>query len=936
VTRDQSPDLEQALAECLAAVELEGSAAIDRACRDHPHLADELRRRIDLLIGSGLVELDQGEMPLPERLGDYRPEERLGEGAMGVVVRARHVHTGREVALKWIRPEQLLFPEVRARFQREVRMGARLRHPGIVAVLDVGEHQGVPWFAMEWIAGTSLRELLDRLRGEGTPAHAVDTSLLPGQVEALAAARGNRGDPVPWTPPPTWAEFALGLVRDLARALAYAHGRGVLHRDVKPSNVLLGTDGRVHLSDLGLATHSGENSLTRGGAAVGSVPYMPPEVLSGAPADIRADVYGLGALLFECLTLHRPFEADSQADLVRQVLTGDPPRLGNHWPRVRPDLEAVVGRALERDPERRYATASELLEDLEALAAGRPTRARPLGPLARLGREVQRRPARALAVGLGLALLLGLPSAVAVTQARARGELERSNAALGQALEGERRERERADANLERAAGAVDLLLRETADVLLEDVPAMQQVKAVLLQRAAAVLDQLAPEEAGSPRAALQLAEIGLSRAVVHTESGEPAAAALELDRVDRVLDQCADCAAADPERTRLDRARSARWRARLLADTAPERAVEQLTAVLRLSEGATPLPLRRERLVSLLQLAQLEVSLGREPQAHGHCDQVLAELEAAGDELPMAERLEIRIEARTIQASLAYEGGDAAAARTFLESALSDVQQLLERDPESVSAAVVAVVVRTNLIAALSAEGDLDRAELELQRALDDAERLVVQFPRSPSHRVRCAGLWINLGQVRDGRGDRAGAIAAWTSAVEQGRSLLAGGGNAPDALLQAGTALGNLAAARRDEGELEAALELAGEADGPLVQWLALNPGARSGARVLEFARLTRAHAALGLGRTAEGRDFLAAAEEVAPRDALAQRALVDGWLALERSAGDSDGEALDRAQAALTRAVELGWRHADDLEHNPALAPLRARADYPRAER
>ncbi|GIW70537.1 MAG: hypothetical protein KatS3mg102_0079 [Planctomycetota bacterium] len=313
------------------------------------------------------------EPPRGTPFGPYLLVAELGRGAMGVVYRGYHRELGRPCAIKTINP-QLLDEEAVQRFVREGRATARLgKHPNLVQVFDAGVIEGTPYIAMELVEG----EPLDR----------------------LVARRGPLGE-----------REVLEMARKIALALDHAHRRGIVHRDLKPGNVVIDREGEPQLLDFGLAKDVHSASLvSTAGAIIGTPAYMAPEQAQPglAPVDRRADVYALGALIHHALTGKPPFAGDSMVATIVKVLTQDPPRLSQLVGASR-DLEAIVERAMEKSPARRYQTALEMADDLSRVIAGEPPRARALSGPARLWRRVRRNRKALAAVGV---LLLGFAGA---------------------------------------------------------------------------------------------------------------------------------------------------------------------------------------------------------------------------------------------------------------------------------------------------------------------------------------------------------------------------------------------------------------------------------------------------------------------------------------------------------------------------------------------
>ena len=300
----------------------------------------------------------------------YELLHELGRGTMGVVWLARERALDRLVALKISAPGAAA--GWGARLLREGRVAASLRHPHIVAVFASGGEESQPFLAMEFIEGGGLDGRL-------------------------------REQPMPF-------REAAAIAEKLAGALAFAHGAGVLHRDVKPSNIMMDELGEPHLADFGLAAHvAGSGDLTLPGHVVGTPAYLAPEILGGASmASPASDIYGLGAVLYACITGRAPFVGESAGSILAQLPAAEPPPPHLLRPAVPRDLETICLKCLEKSPERLYASASRLEADLEAYLDGRPIAARPLGWHGRLARSCRRHPAFATSVAATVLCLLAL------------------------------------------------------------------------------------------------------------------------------------------------------------------------------------------------------------------------------------------------------------------------------------------------------------------------------------------------------------------------------------------------------------------------------------------------------------------------------------------------------------------------------------------------
>ncbi len=358
--QDRDVVLAQLLDELTAQADADGLPDLSAVCEAHPDLAEPLRELWGAVMVTRAVANhsrssvgEAGHQPsadaaladsLPRQLGDYQLERELGRGGMGVVYQARQQSLDRTVAVKLIRGGELATEEDVARFQAEAEAAADLEHPAIVPIYEIGEIDGQRYFSMQH----STRLTLD---------------------ERLVAG------PMP-------SSEAVAIVRDIARAVDFAHQRGIVHRDLKPSNILLDEQGRPHVTDFGLAKRLEGGPplrhITRTGSILGTPAYMAPEQAAGTrgPLSASCDIYSLGTVLYALLTGHPPFQGPTPVDTLLMVLDRDPlpPRFLNAG--VDRDLEMIVLKCLQKPPELRYASAQALADDLDAYLTGAPVAAR--------------------------------------------------------------------------------------------------------------------------------------------------------------------------------------------------------------------------------------------------------------------------------------------------------------------------------------------------------------------------------------------------------------------------------------------------------------------------------------------------------------------------------------------------------------------------------
>jgi serine/threonine protein kinase len=461
------PDLRSALEEFFA-----GHDELDRLTAG---LRGPVPRGALDLAGAGNCTPDIGQ------LGDFRLLREIGRGGMGVVYEAEQVSLRRRVALKVLPFAAALDPRRLQRFKNEALAAAHLRHANIVPVHAVGVERGVHYYAMQFIEGRSLAALIAELRAP--------RAVLP-HVATVGERQPSAGPTVPVAALSTersvggrrYYDWVADLGRQAALALEHAHSVGIVHRDVKPANLLLDFQGQLWVADFGLAQVAGDSGLTATGELLGTLRYASPEQVLARPGvvDHRSDVYSLGATLYELLTLRPIFEGRDRNELLRQIADEEPPSPGLVQRSVPRELETVVLKAIAKEPSERYPTAQAFADDLQRFLDNRPVLARRPTLLERLWKLARRHPSLVAGGIVVLALLLvgSLLSTFLI-----RGEQERTRAEQHKVEEAYRRERvraEEAEARFHLARSSVDEMFRISQEELA-DRPGLERLRRRLL-----------------------------------------------------------------------------------------------------------------------------------------------------------------------------------------------------------------------------------------------------------------------------------------------------------------------------------------------------------------------------------------------------------------------------------------------------------------------
>jgi tetratricopeptide (TPR) repeat protein len=715
-------------------------------------LAGRLARRKQLL---GLVASSPPAEAAVPAVPGYEVLEELGRGGMGVVYKARQLGLERLVALKMILAASAAGAEQRARFQTEAEALARVRHPNIVEVHAYGTHEGQPYFSLEYVSGGSL-------------------------------ARHLAGRPLP-------PADAARLVEPLARAVAALHAEGILHRDLKPGNVLLSVApacgftfaasdaanakpqaaaGFVpKVSDFGLA-RLGDAGTTVSGALLGTPSYMAPEQARGAgQVGPAADVYALGAILYECLTGRPPFRATTAIETIDQVCNREPVGVRTLAPAVPRDLETICHKCLEKEPERRYPSASELADDLRRFLAAEPVRARPLGHVARACRWCRRNPRVAiLLTALAVVLVGGFAGVTAV-----------GLVARAQKIEADR-QRGRAEDRQRLARRALHDLM-QVAEQFLDSQPRMTLVQLDMLERALASYQELAQEDGSDPELRFRTAQAYHFVARISHRVGRPARAVQSLCAQLALLEELAAEAPGERKyrfdlfhcRLALDGALRTQGRFR----EAEEQAWQALALIRALVRDFPGEPFYRDALANqIANVASLLHTTGRLRQAEAlyreglDVARTLVAKQPPRRAHPFYER-NVMFNLKGLGEIHERQGRLLEAEKAYRESVVLAVE-LNRRCPDDPSIACDVPLDQGRLAGLLGVMGRPTEAENLFCEALVRAERLAQDHPNVLLYRCCLPSLCVALGELYHASGRPAQAEKQFRRAVRLREKLV------------------------------------------------------------------------------------------------------------------------------------------------------------------
>ena len=662
----------------------------------------------------------------PIVIGRYELAERIGEGAFGFVYRARDPKLNREVALKLPRSNRFLTPEESERFLRESRHAAQLDHPGIVRVFDTGRHNGIPYIVSEFIAGQPLSHwLADRELGFRQSAE---------------------------------------VMIEIADAVAHAHQRGVIHRDLKPSNIMISLDGdrcQPRVMDFGLARHNQSDiTVTIDGQTIGTPAYMSPEQARGDLAAVgpQSDVYSLGIILFQLICGEVPFRGNVQM-LIQQVIHDDPPSPTRFRNRIPRDIETICMKAINREPEGRYAGVKELGDDLSRWLDGKPIQARPIGSFGKLWRWSCRRPAVAtLLCALTIAILSGL--AGVTWQWR---EAEAARAA--------------SEADLSDALESVDRVLGHLGSDTLADIPQAKQLRAEVLNDALVFFERFRQRNPDDPRVAMQVANAHYQVARIQDALGKNAEAGKAYEAATQGYEQIKGRA---PDREQwLESAAMAHsgFANFLLRQSQREQARQQQERCLALRKLLHEENPKSGKHASRYATARADLArtLPESKDVETAYDWAITKLETlVGERDGIGYQRDLARVLNNYAIHLANVGKNGKAEQCR-EQAIGLLEKVVADDPNDESKLSIYANCCLQLVKTLREESRLDAAREYQQKAVSAYQRLTEDYPATPRHRERFATVLREVGSLAAVQNRRDDELEAHDLAVRQRQTLVA-----------------------------------------------------------------------------------------------------------------------------------------------------------------
>jgi serine/threonine protein kinase len=688
------------------------------------------------------------------RLGPYRVRRVLGRGGMGMVFLAEDPRLKRPVALKVLLEARYTEAHYVARFRGEAETVARLRHPHIVQIHEVGTHEGRPYLALEHVEGGNLAE---RLAGRPQPARA-----------------------------------AAALVETLARALHYAHEQGVIHRDLKPANILMERKSEIpnprseridsdfgfrisdlepKVTDFGLAKRLDEKGLTQTGDLLGTPGYLAPELTHGrargGDCGPTVDVYGLGAILYELLTGRPPFRGETVLDTLEQVRALEPVPVRRLQPKVPRDLETVCLKCLDKEPGRRYASAGDLAADLGRLLHGEPIRARPVSLALRLAKWVRRKPALAALAAVSSLALVALVAGGLVYNAWLQKAVDRAEAGETRA----RKQQQRADTGYRAARDALDRMLGHLERRQIGEVPQLKELERRQCEDALAFYGGiLAGADDPDPEVRLDAARAYKRTAQIQALLDHFPEARRSLGRA---IDLLESLPAALHDRPEAQDLLAACYGDRGFMAARPddrERGIRKGLAIRERLARARPNDPARQNAVALCehQLAHVFINAGRWADAERHCERAVAIRTRLVRHHPQKESYQEELAGDYVNLGVIYGSTKRRDIFDVYEKVGALLRPLIARHPDDFQKRLVLASVEVNQGLDLRGQGKPRAALRQCTEAVNLAEAALWREPHYVTARATALNAHGARAQTYEALGRWADAAKDWDRVVE------------------------------------------------------------------------------------------------------------------------------------------------------------------------
>jgi tetratricopeptide (TPR) repeat protein len=862
-----------------------------------------------------------GAPPSPPKVlryfGDYELLDEIARGGMGVVYRARQKSLNRVVAVKMILGGQLASAAEVQRFLTEAEAAANLHHPNIVAIHEVGEHESLHYFSMDFVAGKSLAALVLQ-------------------------------NPLP-------PRRAAGYVQKIAEAVQYAHQHGILHRDLKPSNVLVDETDQPRITDFGLAKRlEHESGLTASGAVLGTPSYMPPEQAEGRHQRVSpaSDVYSTGAILYELVTGRPPFRAESPIETLRQVLDAEPapPSLLN--PKVDRDIETICLKCLQKDAARRYVTAQALAEDLGRYLRGEPIHARPVSVGERLVRWCRRNPRMAGMAAAVLFLLVTVAvgstsAAIRINREKAETEAARQRAHENYLTAEE--QRTRAEENFQKAREAVNQMLTRVADDVLLELPQTEPVRRALLQDALVFYQGFLREKATDPVVQQETGKAYFRVGEILRMLGDDAESKTSYTQA---IGLFADLVGRFPERSEYarDLARTHNFLGEL------HRTVGQLDEAEReyrraidlqqpLADDAAADPADRSVLArALYNLGIVLKNTGRSDDADTAYERAVAILEDLCERHHSEAKYRLELAQCLVNRGILFKDTQRLTeAEAAYGHAIRILTELIGEHPARLEYRLALAACSNNMGNLLLRDPKrFDDATTNFQRALELYEKLASDFPSMPSHRKELANSCNSLAALLLRKGQATEARVRWGRGREIAELLVQEYPDVPDYHQILGGIQGNLGASMTDADDAPRARDLLEDAVRHERTALDSNPQHPVYRQFLRTDYVRLARVASRQGDYARAAETARLAAELGFESSFeCQRAAVVFAECVTR-VGRDDGLSDDRkkdlsesyaaqAMTLLRQAIDKGYRNVESLRRDLGLESLRPRSDF-----